>query len=147
MKRCESLALLSREHHAALVLAKKLAATHSGCGDYDGLLAAVPRRFDRELAPHFRLEEQALLPLLTAAGEIELVARTLREHADLRELIRRIRAGDRACLHLFGTKLDAHVRFEERELFPVAETVLTPAALAGVAHGYREQSASPDAPR
>lgn len=133
MKRCDGLAPLSREHHAALVLAKTLTAAHSGHGSDAGLLAAVLLRFDRELEPHFRVEEQALLPLLKAAGEIELVARTLREHTDLRDLIRRIRARDEACLHPFGAKLDAHVRFEERALFAVAERVLAPEALARVA--------------
>lgn len=143
MKRCDGLAPLSREHHAALVLAKTLTAAHSGRGADDGLLAAVLLRFDRELEPHFRVEEQALLPLLKAAGEIELVARTLREHTDLRDLIRRIRARDEACLHPFGAKLDAHVRFEERALFPVAQVVLTPESLARAAdHANHPRTAS-----
>jgi len=62
-------------------------------------------------------------------------------------LVRRIGAGDADALWPFGAKLDAHVRFEERKLFPVAEAVLSPEALAGVADWYRQQSAVADAPR
>ena len=39
-------------------------------------------------------------------------------------------AGEAAGLARFGTALEAHVRFEERELFPLAEAVLTPRELA-----------------
>lgn len=147
MKRCDGLAPLSREHHAALVLAKRLAAAQRAPALREGLAVAVTDTFARELDPHFRTEEAALLPLLMKAGEAELVARTLREHDELRELVRRIGAGDVDALWPFGAKLDAHVRFEERKLFPVAEAVLSPEALAGVADWHQEQSAAADTPR
>ena len=142
MKRCDGLAPLSREHHAALVLAKRLAAAQRAPALREGLAAAVTDTFARELDPHFRTEEAALLPLLMEAGETELVARTLREHDELRELVRRIRSGDADALWPFGAKLDAHVRFEERKLFPLAEAVLPPQALASVADSYQERSAA-----
>lgn len=140
MKRCDGLAPLSREHHAALVLAKRLAAAQRVPALHEGLAAAVTDTFARELDPHFRIEEAALLPLLMEAGEAELVARTLREHDELRELVRRISSGDAGALWPFGAKLDAHVHFEERELFPVAEAVLSPEALANVADWHQEWS-------
>ena len=147
MKRCDGLAPLSREHHAALVLAKRVAAAQRVAAPREELSVVVTDTFARELDPHFRTEEAALLPLLMEAGETELVARTLREHDELRELVRRIGAGDVDALWPFGAKLDAHVRFEERKLFPVAEAVLSPETLAGVADWYRQQSAVADAPR
>ncbi|CAG4885079.1 protein of unknown function [Georgfuchsia toluolica] len=131
MKRCQSLAWLSRQHYAALVLAKhaQRASTDSTEATRQ-LMAHAVEIFERELEPHFHVEEETLLPLLTAAGETDRVRRTLDEHEELRCLISRLRTGDAASLRRFGDILEAHVRFEERELFAVAESILAPEALA-----------------
>ncbi len=118
MKRDERLRGLSVEHHHALVLARAL---EGG--------AAVPdltARFATELEPHFRIEEEVLLPALAAAGGAALVARTLDDHGALRRLVREHAAA-------FGRRLREHVRFEERELFPACEAQLDPTVLAEVA--------------
>lgn len=131
MKRCNSLAWLSRQHHAALVLAKR--AQRAGTGSTEAarqLMAHAVETFERELDPHFQVEEDVLLPLLMTAGETDRVRRTLAEHEELRHLINRLRAQDVASLRRFGDALEAHVRFEERELFAVAESILAPEALA-----------------
>lgn len=116
MRRSEFLQQLSREHHAALKLAKacELAAVGQDVG------AACERAlqaFAEELEPHFRAEERDLLPLLDA----KLSARMLEEHRLLRELATALRQHDAARLALFGRLLAAHVRFEERELFEFIE--------------------------
>ena len=123
MKRHAALLTLSREHHTALVLA--LACSRAaGSGSTETMLAAserVAQQFDAELEPHFRREEQTLLPLLQQAGLDALVRRTLSEHAHLRALARSLCARDTACLAEFAQALSGHVRFEEQELFPAAE--------------------------
>jgi hypothetical protein len=53
-----------------------------------------------------------------------VVRRTLEEHQLLRSLADRIAAGDIASLKELAQALRAHVRFEERELFTTAETLL-----------------------
>lgn len=131
MRRAPGLVALSREHHAALVLAKR-AQRNSGteprsAATFAAELAVI---FAGELEPHFRVEEEALLPALARAGEVAAVQRTLDEHAELRGLAAQCAAGEAAGLARFGTALEAHVRFEERELFPLAEAVLTPRELA-----------------
>jgi hemerythrin-like domain-containing protein len=123
VKRRPALRQLSREHHGALVLALRITRA-SDATTVARLMATVPDVFARELAPHFRDEETHLLPGLAAAGAHALVRRTLAEHQLLRGLADRITAGDVASLTEFATALRAHVMFEERELFPVAETVL-----------------------
>lgn len=128
MKRRPALLQLSRDHHTALVLAKRIAAAHDDDA-IDALIATVPGTFAHELEPHFQAEEGDLLPRLQAAGEAALVARTLDEHRLLRALADRIGAGDRASLAPFGLALHDHVRFEERELFITAERVLPAAFL------------------
>lgn len=128
MKRRAALLKLSREHHTALVLTQCIAKV-SDASAIAGLMESVPAMFRRELEPHFLAEEQNLLPRLKAAGEIELVRRTLEEHRLLRGLAAQIASGHSASLKPFGVALNAHVRFEERELFAAAEALLPSAFL------------------
>jgi hemerythrin-like domain-containing protein len=123
MKRHERLQDLSREHHAALRLAvqARRAASSDDHALIDSAAAAVIAAFHTELNPHFVIEEQTLLPLLTQHGEGEVVARIEREHAELRRLSARLQEPDAATLAAFGELLNAHVRFEEREMFPLLE--------------------------
>lgn len=137
MERVEALRQLSREHHEALVLARRARATaaepHSAAtqAQCTHLLARWAAQFE----PHFALEEQTLLPALARAGQAASVAVALAQHAALRQLVERIRRGDAQALALWGEAMDTHVRFEERTLFPLAQTVLDPAVLAAVMNG------------
>lgn len=123
MKRDPRLHALSSEHHHALVLARRLAElAHAGKTD-----AAAARdlaeRFARELEPHFRVEEELLLPALEQAGEDALVLRTREDHAALRAHAERAGRGDPTGLGDFAERLTEHVRFEERALFPRCEAL------------------------
>ncbi len=133
MKRSQELSALTREHHTALVLARRAIVTPRDSSQAVELAAALPEIFARELEPHFLIEEQKLLPPLRDAGESALAARTLDQHRQLRALAHAIGEGDVAGLVSFGLLLEAHVRFEERELFPLAEAILPAHALAAVA--------------
>jgi hemerythrin-like domain-containing protein len=123
MKRRPALRQLSREHHRALVLALRIART-SEANAVAHLMTTVPEFFTQALEPHFRDEETNLLPHLVAAGADAVVRRTLEEHQLLRSLADRIAAGDTGSLKELAQALRAHVRFEERELFTTAETLL-----------------------
>lgn len=123
MKRRAALLKLSRDHHTALVLTLRISQAN-GEAEVSSLMESLPRLFQHELDPHFRVEEEVLLPRLEKAGEIALVRQTFEDHKELRNLVARIALGDLAILKTFGAKLNAHVRFEERELFPRAEAVL-----------------------
>lgn len=133
MKRANALADLSREHHTALVWASRAVRVASADGHAAAeVMSALIAVFERELEPHFKIEEAGLLPALHEAGEVALVERTLAEHRQLRATMLRIRDGEAAALAVFGKALQAHVRFEERELFPLAEQRLAPARLAAL---------------
>jgi hypothetical protein len=146
VKRRPALRQLSREHHGALVLALRI----TKAGDATAvahLMATVPDVFARELEPHFRDEEADLLPGLAAAGADALVRRTLDEHRALRGLVDRIAAGDAASLTEFARALRAHVRFEEHELFPAAETLLPAEILDAAPPEHRTAASCRLAPR
>lgn len=83
MKRRAALLRLSREHHAALVLTQRIERAGDAAAT-GALMKSVPAIFRCELDPHFRAEESTLLPRLHAAGETELVERTLEDHGALR---------------------------------------------------------------
>lgn len=126
MKRHPELLQLSREHYGALKLARdaKRAAESGKPGDVAALAQRVGQVFAAELDPHFRVEEQGILVQLAQAGEHELVARTLADHAELRRLAAALATPAAATLLNFAELLGAHVRFEEREVFEAAQRKL-----------------------
>ncbi|MBY0575374.1 MAG: hemerythrin domain-containing protein [Gallionellaceae bacterium] len=127
MKRSVTLQPLSREHHTALTLAKACgrAAQPGDAEQVHKVCQRVLQAFADELEPHFQIEEQTFLPLLDSAEKQQLVQRTLAEHQELRVLLDDLRKNDAQALTLFGERLSAHVRFEERELFPALEELLS----------------------
>lgn len=64
------------------------------------------------------------MPLLKGAETLPLVQRTLEDHRELRALLEDLRRNDADTLDSFGKCLAAHVRFEERELFPALERAM-----------------------
>jgi len=127
MKRTPVLQPLSREHHTALTLAK---ACERAVQSRDEVLVSetcqrVIRAFSDELEPHFRIEEQSLLPLLQGPENKLLEQRTLADHQQMRALLGGLQQNGIEALDSFGKQLSAHVRFEERELFPALEILLS----------------------
>jgi hemerythrin-like domain-containing protein len=134
MKRHPALIPLSRDHHDGLVQAVRLRRAAAD-GDASARLAAAREfveffRNDERL--HLRDEEEELFPLLLRHVQSEPAP--LREarvqHLQLEGLARTldvaVAAGsvDRETLHAVGELLDAHVRLEERQLFPLIEELV-----------------------
>lgn len=130
MKRHAALIQHSRDHHHALKLVRlaRFAADSGSPEAIEEAARTITALFPEKLEPHFQDEEQGLLPRLAEIGQNELVDRTLNEHALLRELNARlgINPADAVALSSFASLLHDHVRFEERELFEIAQTLLYP---------------------
>jgi hemerythrin-like domain-containing protein len=98
-----------------------------------------------ETIPHFREEEELLFPLLVdvTATVPDLLKQILVEHVQLHSMVRRLgmaletHSTEGALLIEVGVLLEAHIRREEGELFPLIEQVVLPAALAGLTLGAR----------
>jgi iron-sulfur cluster repair protein YtfE (RIC family) len=132
MKRHHSLHPLSRDHHHALVQARRLCLA-AAANDPDNLAEAAARFADYwegELQDHFLREEQILLPLLAkhASPESDELRETLRQHAEIMRLVAELngqlarRTGIEAhLLDWLGESLRRHIRFEEGVLFPKLE--------------------------
>ncbi len=133
MKRDPRLQGLSSEHHNALVLARRMERAHLEGRVDAALVAALRATFEAEIAPHFAIEEDVVLPALLRAGETAVIERTAREHAEIRDLLARAGSGDLSAVGALGAALAEHVRFEERELFPACERCMQPGELDEVA--------------
>jgi len=135
MKRSEELRPLSMEHHVALVLVKHaLKAVDQDDEAINNAWYELKTKFETELNDHFKKEEKLLLPLMKKAGAEELVNRILKEHQSMRSLILKEQVS-REGLKEFAELLKAHVRFEERELFIVAEQSLSSENLKAIQEG------------
>lgn len=134
MQRAPQLVSLSHDHHHALVLARRcrLCAAADASGDLVATWEEVREAFPGRLDPHFRIEEAHLIPALEAAGETAMVERLREEHAALRALAAS-ESATASTLERFGTLLEAHVRFEEREVFELAQRRLPAATLDAIA--------------
>ena len=127
MKRSEALRTLSHQHHQALFAALQLKRARPETAA-DARQAFIDF-FEREGARHFRIEEELLLPAYArhAAFDDPAIARVLTEHVDLRRRGQDLQAGmDRepGALRELGERLERHIRFEERVLFPMIEEAL-----------------------
>lgn len=128
MKRHLWLVQISRDHHIALRMARRarLAAQSGDPAAVAECARQIILDFPVWIDPHFRDEENGVLAALTAAGERILVARTLDEHARLRSFEASLMRPSAELLADFAGQMDAHVRFEERELLETAQRLLFP---------------------
>jgi hemerythrin-like domain-containing protein len=127
MKRHEALQPLSRDHHVALVAAQRLRRATDAAAARDEFLAF----WGEHGAKHFRVEEDVLLPLFARHGDPSdaRIARMLVDHVRIRAQVLAL-PEDLEALHRLGEDLAAHVRLEEREVFPLIEETLSEDAAA-----------------
>ena len=135
MKRHKSLFSLSHDHQHGLALALKLKypkkpLSSSGKEEISSLKSELADKYENVLRKHFHKEEQYLVP---GFEENKLMKQMLMEHKKLEGLYNKIvndtegwtPEQQREKLNLFGELLDLHIRFEERELFPMIEKLLS----------------------
>jgi hemerythrin-like domain-containing protein len=149
MKRTPELRDLSEQHHHGLVAARRLRLASEGKVPMAEAIAQFQAAWRQEIQPHFQSEEAVLLPAFAGAvpPDDPLIMRTLTEHVALRRAIREFeRAPAEEQPRLvgeIGRALEAHIRFEERVLFPAIETALAGEALEELGRELREQCWAP----
>ncbi|MQA75702.1 MAG: hypothetical protein GEU88_15405 [Solirubrobacterales bacterium] len=137
MKRSAALASLSRDHHQALAVAQRLrrATGKTAAGAREAFLTY----WSEHGSLHFRLEEEILLPGYAAHGDAHhpVVLAVLGDHVEIRRLADGLAGGGATpsidALHELGGRLAAHVRLEERELFPIIEAAVPAPELTALA--------------
>ena len=125
MKRHESLIALSHDHHHGLMLAQLI---KMGAPEYKGLptdltgkVNHVKETWEKELKLHFENEEKILFSFVKGrATELDmLIEEILEEHIQIKNLIKSLDLAENQedILNILGTKLEEHIRKEEREVF------------------------------
>ncbi len=131
MRRSEQLKKLSWEHHDALKFARNVGQGLANGADLREVADYAVYVTDHFLAPHFRLEEEALIDRLAPElRDQEVVRQVLDEHQEFARLREQLATAERdalaSLLERFRDMLKAHVRLEENGLFPFVERSLSP---------------------
>jgi len=129
LKRSEQLTPLSREHHDALLFIWKIKKGLKNHTPINIIIDYIRWFWENNLQNHFELEEKLLLPPLPTNDEFAM--RLEQEHRTLRHFIDEM---DENSIGVFADTLDAHIRFEERQLFPHLEKQLSVDQLNEIFH-------------
>jgi hypothetical protein len=147
MKRSPQLRDLSEQHHYGLVAARRLRLAAEGKSPLAEAVEAFRQAWEGEIQPHFRSEEEVLLPEFARAVRPDdpLIVRTLVEHVALRRAAHDLFSAppdqQPALAARIGRELDDHIRFEERVLFPAIEEKLAGPGLSHLGGQLKEHAA------
>ena len=124
---------LSREHHYSLLFCWKLRRGVKLGVEPERMMDYVAYFHKRFLFPHFEEEERVLFKWVKDDAQI---AKAIQEHQQIKAMIHSMPAvydtGKPAAFEQLADAVDAHVRFEERVLFPHLEHILSEDQLKGV---------------
>jgi hemerythrin-like domain-containing protein len=126
LKRHPSLVPFSRDHYVGLVQAQHLIKSADG-SDVDRRKAVTEflDAWAQEIAPHFDDEERLLTALIDNAADL---AQFRKEHGEIRALAQEAKEKRQqidpgaAWVRDLGQRLNDHIRWEERHLFPCIES-------------------------
>jgi hemerythrin-like domain-containing protein len=148
MKRRPELRDLSEQHHHGLVAARRLRRAVEANELLNEGVALFLQAWRFEIQPHFRAEEEVLLPAfarVVSVGHKE-IARTLKEHVALRSAVRDLERATgewrEDLAWAIAVALEAHIRYEERVLFPAIEAAIEETDLAELGHELKLDAAS-----
>ncbi|HEY0679846.1 MAG TPA: hemerythrin domain-containing protein [Chitinophagaceae bacterium] len=124
IKRHKALISLSKDHHFGLLLVWKIRQGLRTAVDPKRISRYVLYFFDVDLQQHFMEEENELFNKAPAGDD--LCVQALAEHKKVYALIDKIIQfpGDTEILREFADTLEAHIRFEERQLFNHLQDIL-----------------------
>ncbi|MGI8635873.1 MAG: hemerythrin domain-containing protein [Segetibacter sp.] len=138
INRNEHIVSLSKDHHTTLLFCWKIRTGLKHEVAVDRMVSYVQYFWQQHLLPHF-VEEETILFLPV---QDDMVHRALIEHRKIRGNIKVLHnAGEDTKIQLaaLANLVDDHVRYEERELFPHLEQILTNAQLERIGKQLNEK--------
>ncbi|MGZ3852846.1 MAG: hemerythrin domain-containing protein [Flavisolibacter sp.] len=124
IKRSKQLTPLSKDHHDGLLFAWKIKQGLKNGADIRLIAEYVQWFWKNHLAEHFREEEQILAPHLP--HDNDLLLQMLEEHQEIEAMVHiNENIPDATLLEGLAQAIDDHIRFEERQLFPYVEKVVS----------------------
>ncbi len=127
IKRSEELQPLSRQHHNGLLFCLLLQKGVKKQADLEVMKEFIQYFWYKDLHHHFDLEEIYLTPLNSQYIDLkDGLDRMMKDHYEIKNIINEnsINISYKSIEEL-RTHLNAHIRFEEKELFPLIEQVIT----------------------
>jgi iron-sulfur cluster repair protein YtfE (RIC family) len=121
LQRHTALVPLSQEHHHGLMLVLKIKKGVQYGVETARMSAYLLSEFREALVPHFREEEEGVFRWLQETDPLRI--RALEEHRRMESLADSIATDTEnlSLLQMFIEVLEAHIRFEERVLFPLIQ--------------------------
>lgn len=143
IKRNENIVILSREHHFGLLFCWKIRQGIKKAVNSERIKNYVNFYWNGHLHKHFE-EEEAYMFLKV---KDEPCNKALEQHQQIRWLISQITdtnaTPDLDLLHQLADLVEAHIRFEERELFPHLEKVLDEQELKDIGTALEQSHVAP----
>jgi hemerythrin-like domain-containing protein len=131
---------LSEEHYEGLLFVWRIREGLKKDADLLQIKEFITWFWTNHLVSHFDDEERALVPELPADNK--LILQMQEEHAALREYIRNIEKLAASDVQSFAGLLHDHIRFEERELFPQIEKLLSTEQLDNILSQFDDKPVS-----
>ncbi|HEV7620179.1 MAG TPA: hemerythrin domain-containing protein [Flavisolibacter sp.] len=125
IKRSKQLVTLSKEHHELLLFTWKIRQGIRNGTPFTIIAKFVQWFWQDMLEKHMQKEDLILAPFLPA--DHPLAAKMMEEHQETEACVRVIESiTDKAMFELLAETIETNVRFEERQLFPFAEKIVSP---------------------
>lgn len=130
LKRHPALVPLSKDHHFGLLLCWKIRTGIKKEIEEDRITAYVNYFFQNHLHTHFKEEEKYIFTVLDEKDEKRKKAE--KQHRKINRLVEKLSTEpdkNNDTLALIEEEVEAHIRFEERDLFPYIQTTQDEAEL------------------
>ena len=138
IKRSKELAPLSREHHDGLLFVYKIRQGLKLHISKDRIASFCAWNWNSRFDLHFKKEENSLVPVLGEAHA--MIKRMLEEHQTIRQLFAGINHdADVAAFENLAKNINDHIRFEERQLFPLIEQTASPQRLKAIEQSLADE--------
>jgi len=140
LKRNKHILQLSKDHHFTLLFCWKIRQGLKHGVDTERIKKYVAHFWQHDMQLHFREEEEILF---APVKKDEQVQKAIDDHEKIKEQVQTVlqSSGEEAVrqLPVLADLVDAHVRYEERQLFPHLETALTATELEEIGRKLGEE--------
>ena len=122
LKRHPALRPLSKEHHFSLLICCKITRGLELNIDPDRIGNFLINAWHQQISHHFNIEEKYVFPIL--GSENKLAHEAIAEHRAIKRLILN-EPHTVKSLNRIEEKMESHIRMEERQLFPLIQSIAT----------------------
>jgi hemerythrin-like domain-containing protein len=144
IKRNKHILQLSKDHHFTLLFCWKIRQGIKMQIDPERIKKYVQYFWQQHMQTHFREEEEILFKPV----KDDKVQKALNDHEAINNQVTKALQVPNdisyEALSMLANTVDAHIRYEERELFPHLETVLTESQLASIGEQLNKQEMEND---